>query len=945
MRSRSATILLLMVVFTCVSLSALAAGPSLSFTEEERAFIETHPEVLIGVDPDFIPFEFFSEKGIHRGIAADLLSLISKRSGFTFISDPELTWADALTGAREGSIELLAAIGFTAERAEFLTYLEPYMNFQRSIVIQNSNTTISSFDDLAGRQVAVQKESSHEGFLKDYPDIHLRTYDTVQDALLAVNRGEEVAFIGNEATSAYLSRTLGLSELKFITVNEGGPQSLHIAVRSDLPLLASIIQKSLDDISDNELSSILASWIRYEQTFDYSSLIRSAVIILSLFLLTIFISAFWIVRLRKVVKEKVAAQIRAEQADVQKGMFMARVSHEVRTPLNGIRGMSYLLEKTKLDPVQKRYLQAIKGSSETAQVIMEDILEYSRLEQGRTTIEHVAFRLDDILQDTLSIDSWMIREKGLELKVQTSLDVPPYLIGDPTRIRQILTNLLHNAVKFTESGEISLSLTTSETAETRCLLLIEIRDTGIGMSKEQLSRLFNPFSQGDTSINRRYGGSGLGLSIVKGLLDAMNGTVEVVSMEGKGSTFTVRIPLEIDQEGQARENQLRMSVNFSQHRALLVLPEKALSQQIEALLARYGLAYESVSSFEMLLPLLSQPHSYDLLIGELENLGSIPAGFFDALDSSPFDRPSIILFIHDIDPEVLQEAVMSERDIILPLPLINSIFFNALLQLFGTGDSVPVPEMRQEETRRENPLRVLVVEDNATNRMIVHELLESRGHTVLEAVDGKEAYELFLDQGDTLDVILMDLHMSRMNGYEATRLIREKDSDIPILILSADLITSVEDQFHDLHVNGFLAKPYDPDELVTKTLQIARRREKASARSPVIDISLGISLMGRNEQLYRSILSSFIDEFPPILQALRDSVECSDTAAAAALLHRCKGSCGAIGAKEAHRLSVGSEKILRESGSLPNTEVVSQLFRVLEQTLCEAREYLTRTAP
>ena len=288
---------------------------------------------------------------------------------------------------------------------------------------------------------------------------------------------------------------------------------------------------------------------------------------------------------------------------------------------------------------------------------------------------------------------------------------------------------------------------------------------------------------------------------------------------------------------------------------------------------------------------------------------------------------------------------MSERDIILPLPLINSIFFNALLQLFGTGDSVPVPEMRQEETRRENPLRVLVVEDNATNRMIVHELLESRGHTVLEAVDGKEAYELFLDQGDTLDVILMDLHMSGMNGYEATRLIREKDSDIPILILSADLITSVEDQFHDLHVNGFLAKPYDPDELVTKTLQIARRREKASARSPVIDISLGISLMGRNEQLYRSILSSFIDEFPPILQALRDSVECSDTAAAAALLHRCKGSCGAIGAKEAHRLSVGSEKILRESGSLPNTEVVSQLFRVLEQTLCEAREYLTCTAP
>ena len=607
--------------------------------------------------------------------------------------------------------------------------------------------------------------------------------------------------------------------------------------------------------------------------------------------------------------------------------------------------MSYLLEKTHLDPVQRRYLQAIKGSSETAQVIMEDILEYSRLEQGRTTIEHVAFRLDDILQDTLSIDSWMIREKGLELKVQIAQEVPPYLIGDPTRIRQILTNLLHNAVKFTESGEISLSLAAPELQGTRCLLLIEMSDTGIGMSEEQLSRLFNPFSQGDTSISRRYGGSGLGLSIVKGFLEAMNGSVEVASTEGKGSTFTIRIPLEIDQEGQARENQLRKSVDFSQHRALLVLPEKILSQQIGDLLDRYGLAYESVSSFEMILPLLSHPHSYDLLIGELEQSGSLPEGFFADIKGSPYGIPSIILFIHDIDHEGSQEKLLSERDIILPLPLINSIFFNALLQLFGTGEDAPASETREEVTLPEHPLKVLVVEDNATNRMIVHELLENRGHTVVEAVNGEEAYHLFLDQGDSLDVILMDLHMSGMNGYEATRLIREKDPDIPILILSADLITSVGEQFHDLHVNGFLAKPYDPDELIAKTLQIARQRHKTTSGSPAIDISLGISLMGRNEPLYRSILSSFTQEFPSILQALRDSVEHCDTASVLSLLHRCKGSCGAIGATEAHRRCVDCEKVLRDTLNMPRSEETLELFEVLEQTLCEAREYLSRNVP
>lgn len=212
-------LLLLCVLFT---LSPLAADSSLPFTEAEKAFMERHPEVRIGVDPQFIPFEFYDEKGIHRGIAADILSLVAARTGLSFVSDPALTWSKALSGARDGTIDLLPAVGYTAERTEFLIYLEPYMSFQRAIVIQNSNTTITSFDDLRGRQVAVQEESSHEGFLRAYPDIELRTYDTVQDALLAVNRGEEVAFIGNEATSAYLSRTLGLSELRFITVSEGG---------------------------------------------------------------------------------------------------------------------------------------------------------------------------------------------------------------------------------------------------------------------------------------------------------------------------------------------------------------------------------------------------------------------------------------------------------------------------------------------------------------------------------------------------------------------------------------------------------------------------------------------------------------------------------------------------------------------------------------------------
>ena len=932
---------LLLLCVLCM-LSPVAADSTLPFSEAEKAFMERHPEIRIGVDPQFIPFEFFDEKGFHRGIAADILSLVAARTGLSFVSDPALSWSEALSGARDGAIELLPAVGYTEERTEFLIYLEPYMSFQRTIVIQNSNTTITSFDDLRGRQVAVQKESSHEGFLRAYPDIDLRTYDTVQEALLAVNRGEEVAFIGNEATSAYLSRTLGLSELRFITVSEGGPQSLHIAVNKDLPLLASIIKKALDDIGEQEISSILESWIQYEQTYDYTALIRTAVIVLSVMLLVLAISAFWIVRLRREVREKIAAQISAERADEEKGMFMARVSHEVRTPLNGIRGMSYLLEKTDLDEGQRRYLKAIRGSTETAQVIMDEILEYSRLEQGRTTIDHVPFRLDDVLQEVLGIDSWMIREKGLSFQMQSSPDVPAFLTGDPTRIRQILTNLLHNAVKFTEAGEISLSLSVRDRDEHRCVLLLELSDTGIGMNEDQLTRLFQPFSQADSSIVRRYGGSGLGLSIVKGLLDVMGGSIEVVSQEGKGSTFSVDLPLEIDPEGDARENALRRSVDFSRLRALLVLPERILSQQVEALLDRYGLPCESVSSFDLLMPLLSHQNPYDLLIGEVEHSGALPEGLVSVVNGSLPSRPSLILFIHDTEMTGQGEQVLKERDIVLPLPLINSVFLNALLQLFGPGSGERCSDPHATKEVETAPLNVLVVEDNATNRTIARELLEGRGHRVFEAVNGHEAYEMFLEHSDTLDVILMDLHMSGMNGYEATRLIREKDRNIPVLILSADLAGSVKAQCATLQVNGFLAKPYDPDDLLEQTEQAGARYRKRPQEASLIDVALGVTLMGKNEALYREILATFVEEFPETLQALRQSIELTDANSAAAAIHTGKGSCGAIGATRAHRECIAFEKTVQERENLPEEQEISRLLDVLDRTLQEARAILLR---
>ncbi len=923
-------IAVLIACLLCFS-PAFTADSDIVFTEAEHAFIAEHPEIHIGVDPKFIPFEFFDENGSYKGIASDILSRISTMTGLTFSHNPDLTWSEAVTGARNGTIDLLPAVGFTEERSEFLTYLKPYMQFQRAAVVRKGNTSINALSDLWGRQVAVQGESSHEGFLAAYPEIGIRRFSTVEEALLAVNRGDEVAFIGNEATSAYLSRTLGLSELKFITLSESGAHALHMAVRKDLPELASILQKALDAMSESEYSAILGHWIHYENRFDYTRLIRISIFILSLMLLLFAVSSFWIVRLRRAVKEKELAQQQAENSDREKGMFMARISHEIRTPLNGVRGMSYLLEKTKLDTQQSRYLQAIKSASQSMQVIIHDILEYSRLNEGQTVIEHIPFRVDDVLQDTISLDAWKIREKGLDFRLDLDPSVPPVLIGDPTRLRQVLTNFLHNAVKFTCEGRITLSLSSEDLGDEQCLLTCAIHDTGIGMSEKQIEKLFTPFIQADESIHRKYGGSGLGLSISKHLVEAMQGSVEVESREGKGSTFRFSLPLRIDTEGMRQELQMRKSVDFSSLHALLVIPDRELSAKVARLLTDYGVAYEEVSSLAIADSLLSGDARFDLVILELAHPGVLSEPQCRRISRAVSSR---LLFVHEESEGNYQET--DERSIILPLPLIHSVFFNALLQLFGKGGE---GDERREKRVLLPPVSptVLVVEDNRTNQMIARELLEREGCTVLLASDGKEGHETFLSHEKDIDVILMDLHMEGMDGYESTRLIRKENKQVPILILSADLVDSVREKCEQMAVNGFIGKPYDPDQLIGEVFKAAEL--DLSPQPSSIDSEAGMKRVGGDAALYKRILSAFALEMKETLLLLRESIGKEDARQTAECVHKCKGACGSVGAKRAHELCVEAEKMLKGDSLDFSSFLLSEMIEELSKVIQEAEAY------
>ncbi|NCC12987.1 MAG: transporter substrate-binding domain-containing protein [Spirochaetia bacterium] len=921
--------LLLMLSLSCM-LGAATGAPQ--FTEEEQAFLAEHPVIRIGIDPKFVPFEFLDEQGQHSGIAADFLDLISKRTGLSFVHDPGLGWVDAVQKARNREIDLLPAVGYTDQRAQFLTYEEPYLHFQRSIVVQKSNTSFSRFSDLFGRQVAVQKDSSHEGFLTSYPEIDQRLYDTVEEALLAVNRAEEVAFVGNEATSIYLSRKLGLTELRFIPITEGGIQNLHMAVRSDWPLLVSILQKALDSITEAEEAQILSRWIRYESKVDYSPYIRIAGSLLIILFLGFSLSSFWIVRLRMAIKEKDIAQRQAQAADQEKSRFLARISHEIRTPLNGIRGMSYLLEKTELDANQRRYVKSIGATTQTMQTIINDILEFSRLSEDRIVLERVPFSLDDVLENCISIVSYLIRQKGLDFSINEEGPIPHHFLGDPTRIAQILINLLNNAVKFTEEGSVELNISSTQQTDGECSLSFAVKDSGIGMSEEQLETIFQPFIQANETINRRFGGSGLGLSIVKGLVEKMGGRLEVTSILHKGSTFTATIPLSIDKQGSEADQKKRKAIDFERLKALLVLHDRHLEEHISVLFGEYHLTFEGVTSTKLAAKILEQDHTFDLVMVEHQLHSEDHQSFYTMLKAQGQTQTKLLVFVHE-DRQAEEEVV---ADLILPLPVINSVILNGLLQLFGRGSAGKIGQPSQEATPPSQHYLILVVEDNPTNQIIAKELLEQAGNQVLLASNGKEGYETFLKEEERIHLILMDLHMDVMDGYESSTLIRGKNTKVPIIVTSADLMNSVRERCESIGITELIGKPYNPEELLNAVHRLAATYSPSQESLGKLNVSIGVRNVGGNKDLYAKVLTSFIQETEVLLSELESE---HDRTLIAELAHKGKGSCGAVGALEAQKLCKHVQMMAENAEAKLDKQLLLALQEQLRQVINEAKQY------
>ena len=958
---------------TFSTIATAATSDQIEFTSEEKAFIKEHPTIHLGVDPEFVPYEFIDSDGVYKGIAADYIKLLSQRIGIEFQIEKDITWSDAYEMGVEKKLDALPCVSKTTERQNYFLFSEPYFTFQRVIIVREDNNAINNLEDLKYTTVSVQENSSHHSYLSKIPEINLSLYPTVEEALIAVSKGNETSFVGNLATSAYLIKSYGLTGLKYVSLDEEDQQHLYFAVRNDWPVLVSIINKGLVSITEEEKMEITDKWIGLENRVDYSRIIRYLTI-LGIFILAIFmVSVYWILRLKKeiakrsIIEEELrCSKSEAEMANRVKSTFLARMSHEIRTPLNAIIGMSYLIRKTDISLTQRMYVDKINQAAHNMLGIINDILDFSKIEAGKIEIEKISFSLDKVIQQVISVMSFRVEEQKIDFSFAKDSNIPTFFIGDSKRIEQMLLNLLSNAVKFTSEGEVSLGIRLLTQEGNQYELEFSVKDTGIGMSETQIQQLFLPFSQADSSINRRFGGTGLGLSIVKSLVEMMDGEIQIHSKEGQGSTFIIKLPLPLDEEREFAERNKAASIYVQDLKILVLAQNDTLIHLMDTYMTSFGMKAEFIKSPENAGELLEESHR---LRGNLYNLFIID---YDVLEDKCFEyarhvletsscsvAPKVIMLLPLIREDLFEK--LSEYGIHLGItkPIIPSILFDGIQELFKKDDLEGVLPSTISEKREKKVganCCVLVVEDNKTNQLIAKTILEQVGLRVILTENGEEGSNYYLQNRKEIDLILMDLHMPVLNGYEAAVRIRLQDTEVPIVAMTADAITGVEDQCRSVGINHYISKPFDPDKFIDTVLDLLEQHSSIDTKSiieiPTVDEKVSpqaeklinqdaaLKLLGNNIPIYQMVLKEYQSENISTCDEIDQEIRNKNYIHAAEMVHKVKGSTGNIGAGSLYQTAVRLQKALEQNQEESIVELVPLFKQQLRQCLLEITDIL-----